>query len=223
VAITHVFSGSGQAINGGGPSINLGTLQQGDVVVALAAASFFNGPVFSTSGYAVIFEDTFEGDDDVSAIVGWKRMGSSPDTSVVFSGLGSPSLGLAASAIVLRGVDPTTAIDAALTSTDGDSTNPDPPSITTVTPGAAVIAMMAAAVNDSSVTGPSGYGNSTSINANDTSPATTGAAWLLKAAAGAENPPAFTGVSSASWIAVTVALRPAPPAGNPWYYYAQLQ
>lgn len=174
-----------------------------------------------TPGYAVL-EDNFS--PAINGVVAWKRMGASPDTTVVIDGsVGGSSNGVAASAIVLRGVHLTTPIDATTTVTTNFGTNPDPPSITTVTDGAAVVVFMGAGVNDSSITVPSGYGNLSSINSNDSLPVSSAVAWRLKSPAGSENPPAFTGVSSGDWSALTVALRPAPAPGSPWYYYAQLQ
>lgn len=207
MAITHVVSASAQATDGGNPSVSLGSsLQENDVAVIIAAAGVGSTPTMSTSGYNTLV-------DNLVTLVAWKRMGATPDTTAVVAGNGTSIAGVSASVIVLRGVDITTALDATSTeASNAGSTNPDPPSITTVTNGAAVVALMATKVNDSTVTAPSGYSNGTSLNSNDTSPVTTGAAWILKASAGAENPPAFTNVSSGQWKTVTVALRPAPPA-----------
>ena len=184
------------------------SLLENDIVVIMAYGGT-SAPAMTTGGYD---ETTFG-----LGLLAWKRMGASPDSSAVVDITGAVGLyASAAVAVAFRGVDATTAMDATITSATGSSTNPDSPSITTVTDGAAVISAFGSSVDDFTVTAPSGYGDQVNNAEIDTFSAAVGMAWLTKATAGAENPAAWTDVSDASWSAFTVALRPvtAPPAYN---------
>lgn len=90
------------------------------------------------------------------------------------------------------------------------STNPNAPSITTVTNGAVVIDFALSIVNDSATTAPTGYSNKISANLTETTgPVTIAATSKLVSSAGAEDPAAYTVWSSGQWIAASVAIRPA--------------
>ena len=210
MAITRVGETENSAINDGDITLDLTgiSLLENDIVVIMAYGGA-SAPAMTTGGY----DETTSG----LGLLAWKRMGASPDSSAVVNITGaSLENASAAVAIAFRGVDATTAMDATITSATGSSTNPDSPSITTVTDGAAVISAFGSSVNDPSVTAPSGYGDQVNNTSIDTVSAAAGMAWLTKATAGAENPASWTDVSDASWSAFTVALRPVtvPPAYN---------
>ena len=209
MAITRVGETEGSAIDDADITLDLTaiSLLENDVVV-IAASGGTVAPAMTTAGYTQTGVN--------AGLLAWKRMSASPDSSALIDITGTGgAVASAAVAIAFRGVDTTTAMDATITSATGSSTNPDSPSITTVTDGAAVISAMASLVSDASVTAPSGYGDQVDINSSDTLSATAGMAWLTKASAGAENPASWTNVSTGAWVAFTVALRPvaAPPAG----------
>jgi hypothetical protein len=214
MAITRVGEAEASAINDGDPTLTLPTMQENDVVV-ISACGGGSAPTMTTSGYTI----TNTGGSNASSIVAWKRMGASPDATAVVNVTGAASLyASAAVATVFRGVDTTTAIDATITIADGGSGSPDSPSITTVTDGAGVISAMGLFNTlDTSVTAPSGYGDQVDIAGDDSADATAGLAWLTKVSAGAENPAAWTNVTSGLWGAATIALRPAGAgaAGQP--------
>jgi hypothetical protein len=134
-------------------------------------------------------------------------MGATPDTSATVTGSGNANHGTAAIAFVFRGVCPATPEDATATTTTGSSTNPDPPSINTVTDIAAVIAGANSAANDTSITAPSGYGNQFDIVGDDTNDVTAGLSWKTVATAGAENPASWTNWSTGAWRSFSIALR----------------
>lgn len=208
MAITRVGEAEASAINDGDVTLDLSglSLLENDVVV-LVASGGVSAPSMTTSGYTATVVGT--------TILAWKRMGSTPDTSAVVNITGISSLfASAAVAIAFRGVDTTTAMDATITSANSSGTNPDSPSITTVTDGAGVISAFGSFVADAAVTAPSGYGDQVDIASTDTVPATAGMAWLTKASAGAEDPASWTNVSSGTWAAFTVALRPAGGGGG---------
>jgi len=205
----------GSAINGGNITLDLTALTggsgtaalAGDVVHVLASNSGGGTIAISTAGYTLLL-------DQVASDYGRKVMGSTPDTSVNITGSGNANHSVVAIALVFSGVDNTKPEDATTTTATGSSTNPDPPSITTTTTDAWVVAAMVTAVLDTSVTAPTGYGNQFDIAGDDTSDTTIGMATKTVATPGAEDPAAWTNVSTAGWRGITVALRQAHAVGE---------
>jgi hypothetical protein len=208
MAISLVGTTQGSASNGSGVTIDLTgiSLAENDLVVVMGG---FPGTGNSgVSGYTYTVTDAGASVSG-SFSVCYKFMTGSPDTSVTCLGHGNTSNACAYTVMAFRGVDTTTPIDTSSISTQNASGTPNSPSITTVTDNAAVITCGISAVDDAAVTAPSGYGDKVSGNASDTFSATTMSAWKLKTPAGAENPAAWADLSSAGWIASSVALRPA--------------
>jgi hypothetical protein len=135
-------------------------------------------------------------------------------TGVTCTNPGSNSGGTTATQVLFRGVDPVLGPTDATTTTSGPTTsaNPDPASITTVRDSAAVVAICSSSISDTTPGDVSGYATATpgkqTLNQTDTAPGTTAMTWVLKAAAGAEDPGAFSSWTSAAWVCSTVALRP---------------
>lgn len=183
-----------------------------DVVYAFQCCPANPGIGVTTSGYTTLFSHTGAS----TRIGGFRKvMGGTPDTTIAFSA--SAAGGNAAVIIVLRGVDTTTPEDATTVSqsTDTNSTNPDPPSITTVTTDAWVLACAGSGVSDTSVTAPTGYSNQVDINA---APGfgnvTAGLASKVVTSPGAENPGTWTNWSSGNWRGASIAVRPAAVSGG---------
>lgn len=214
MAISLVPSGaiSNSAGNGADVTLTFPTLQENDVVIVFGGHSnrAANTPGPETGGYVSLVNHTAASPFfDVS----WKRMGPTPDTEVICHGTGNTADAAAYGAFCLRGVILTGTPTDQTTTTNGPttSTNPDPPSITTQTHGAWVLAMASNAVNDASITAPSGYSNGISNTNNETGEDhSTAGATLLKETAGAENPPTFTTWANGAWYAVSVAIKPEP-------------
>jgi hypothetical protein len=77
---------------------------------------------------------------DSNHFVYGKKMGASPDTSIVIKGSGDANRGCAAVAYVWRGVDTETPIDVAVTTAQGTgSSTVTPPNITPITPGSVIL------------------------------------------------------------------------------------
>jgi hypothetical protein len=212
MAITFVGSATGTAINGLDVTVDLTSIamQEHDVAVLVCIGTSFIEGIGSepeASGWTV------DASDALTALVAYKRMGASPDSSVTVVGSGSALQAAAVVVEVFRGVDAITALDAAITQADGTSTTPDSPAVNTVTDGAIVISAVGSRVSDTSVTAPSGYNNKVSINAADTVSATAGMAWLGQPSAGTEDPPSWTAFSTAAWQSFSVALRPQAESG----------
>ncbi|MEN6302262.1 MAG: hypothetical protein ABFD96_06015 [Armatimonadia bacterium] len=168
----------------------------------------------STSGYAEEADLYANDNEDVNLSVSWKRMGSTPDTSVTtLLGGGIRT----AVAYVLRGVDTTTALDVTTTTATAiNSGIADPPAITPITAGSRVVAI-AAALSDSSsdITQPGGYGYAANVKNIGSYPNAHLSVSSKTVFSGTENPGAVTGVLDStifSWAAVTLAFRPQQPA-----------
>jgi hypothetical protein len=137
----------------------------------------------------------------------YKRMGATPDSTA--TGLSSSSIHIA---IVFRNVNTSTILDvaspSAATATSG---MPNSLSITTVTDGAMVVSIgfLDDDVVASSVTAPSGFTLARAAQYGSSgSGGTVMAAYRLKSPAGAEDPGAFGGSGTDSWVASTLAFRP---------------
>jgi hypothetical protein len=206
MAISLVGTVTGGAANGADVTLTLpGGIAENDLVCVFGG---FIGdatpkPGVSTSGYT-------ENTDGAAYTFSYKKMGVSPDTSVVCSGNADSNTAVAYLAMVFRGVDTSTPIDATTVFATGtDAGSPNSGSITTVTDGAAVITVGFTPSQDTTITAPTGYGDTTNANFSDVIPYTVGAAWKVVATAGATNPDPWSGWSNGGeWVALTVALRP---------------
>ncbi len=139
-----------------------------------------------------------------------KRMGLTPDLSVLCSGGGNALDGVAYGCAIYSGVDTGTAQDAAATTVGPQtSENPDPASITTVTANAFVLAAAGSAVFDSSPGTISGYTDQLNATRNETNDLTAAFARIDAGTADAEDPGAWSAWLSGTWYAITAALRPA--------------
>lgn len=211
MAIVFVGGVEGSAANGGNVTLDLtaltggasATAATGDVVIVLGAMSA-SQTVSLPASYNLL-------DSATSVKIGWKMMPATADTSVVVTGSGSGTNSTAGIAFVYRGVDPGSLL---ATSATGSSTNPDPPSITTVTPNAVVVACMATQVLDTAVTCPSGYAHQFDVAGDDNNDITIGMSDISVASPSTENPAAWTNVSTAGWRAVTIRIHEAKPFLN---------
>ena len=211
MAIAFVGTASGSVIAGGDLNLPI-TPSAGNIVVVTLGTSSNLGVLFATittSGYTQLSSTDSGAAPNMRVITAYKIMGGTPDTSIDFTGNGVATDTLAAVAQWFSGVDATTPIDQTTTTATGSSTNPDPPSITTVTDGAIVIACAGGAINDASVTAPSTYTHIDSWNSNGTNDVTAAMASKIIASHGAENPATYTTWSNSKWATATIALRPA--------------
>jgi len=207
VAVTFVGGASAHTTNGANVTITLPTSLQNDVVYVFGGFSRTATPGVSTSGYTNLV-DVING-TLCHLYVGRKIMGATPDTSVTCLGSGNAQDATAYTAMVFRGEDTTTPEDATTTTANAATGNPDPPSITTVTNGAWVLAIGLSAGNNATITGPSGYSNLNTSQDTDTRPINAMGATKEITTAGAENPGAYSGLPSNSVCSASVAIRPA--------------
>jgi hypothetical protein len=188
-----------------------GSPQENDIVIYAHSSDGAVSPGVQTSGYTDLLTDHAATNPGRES--GYKVMGVTPDTVATFN----QATGNEYTAGVLqvwRSLDNGTPIDDTPTTATGGTGMPDPPSFTTLTDDALVVAIgFLDDDNDASnVTAPSGYGDLLAHDNSGTPPpdnATTMIASLEKASAGAEDPAAFGGTGTDQWAAVTFALRPA--------------
>lgn len=213
MAISYVDSATNSAGDGADLTITLPTSLEDDIVIIALSVGYTADVAIgiTTSGYTKLTELYADDTIDINLAVAWKRMGATPDTSVVCTNDGGVATALAGIAYVIRGVDTTTAFDVTTTTDTGiDSGIPDPPSITPTTAGSFIVIVGASTVNDVTITVPTGYTNHVAVSGDDqydSRLAMASKAWT----SGAEDPPPWTnwGTSTAhSWAAVTMALRP---------------
>jgi hypothetical protein len=141
--------------------------------------------------------------------VWYKKLGATPDASVVCDGGGNTNDGVVYMSWVLRGVHPNVFEDVPYTLASGSSTNPNCASITPVTVGAWVFALAASANNDGSVSTPlGGYTNFITDNAVESAPITAAGARSAPWSSGAEDPPEFRTWVTGDWSALTLAVKP---------------
>lgn len=210
MAISLVGTASGGNTDGADVTISLPAgMAQNDIVLVTgghANTNPSNAAAVSTGGYTQLLEEHHL--NACGMVAAYKRMGASPDTSVTCVGGANASSAVAYTVMVFRGVDTSTAIDATTTSANGGSSQPNSPSITTVSDGAAVISAFVQRY-DGAITAPTGYGDAVTVARTDTDKCCAGSAWKAVATAGAENPPQWTASSFLFWIAFSIALKPA--------------
>lgn len=237
MAISLVGSASAKVEGTGNVTVTFpGGVLQDDLVIVNQTNARTTDQAMSlvSTGYTNRADLYSNDNNDVNMGVWTKFMGAIPDTNVVVTGSGSGTNFSAAQVQIWRGVDTTTPMDATPTTATGTNTDvPDPPSITTVTANAQVIALGGTTVGTTAptITAPSGYTNLTSQTADVSgSGFWTGVMMASKTVAspGAENPGTFGGMSgltTEAWAAVTLALRPAvvAPASMPPHNNNQLK
>jgi hypothetical protein len=204
-------------------------VRTGDMVIVVHSVSSTSDVTLtirdpSSVAYTLIGSELYSNDTyDTNLRVAYKFMGATPDASVSFSDNLGGTNGRIATAYVLRGVNSTTPLDvAAVTATNIDTGNVDPPSITPVTSGAAIVVFGAAAHNLGGVffSFPSGSLYSWIANSNNTSNDSSHGVAQYTWTSGAFNPAAWTlagTTTTDSWASITVALRPAT-RGNIKYW-----
>jgi hypothetical protein len=207
---------TGSAIDAGDITLSMPAgLSENDVVYvgyALSATAGAGGT--SSSGWTQLSTNN---DNTVRTQIFRKVIGASPDASIVLTGNTGGTRSSSAIAIAFSGVDTSTPEDGvALVKATGTSTNPDPGSATPNTDNAVAVIYAATAIIDTTGTGaPAGYSNFSQVSSNDNTDTTSYLAWKGSLTGGvAENPGAFTGVSSAAWAAWTIIVKPAGTANT---------
>lgn len=180
----------------------------GDYLLYLVASDGFASGQSSLDMIPSGYTDAFASPNtNPSGAVAYKKLGPGEDSVNLpaVPGQGNDHVYMMA---LLKGVHPTTPMDATPTSASGGSGDPDCPPITTVTAGALVVAV--GLIDDDTITSvtayPSGYTNTDFNGGND---ASVCVACKIVDTPGVENPSAYNTSADDAWWAVTLALRPA--------------
>lgn len=204
---------------------NSATLAEDDVVfINLAVGTNVNmtQAALTPTDYTTAHTDLYANDSaDCNQQVSYRVMGASPDTSASIPASPSTAQSVTVSIMALRGVDTSSPLDVAATTATGINGGvSDPAAITPSTAGAWILACAASASTDGVAFTNSGDLSSTANHF--PSAIHTGAAGNKAASAigvktdwasGAFDPAAFGGSSAsatASWSAVTLAIKPGP-------------
>lgn len=215
--ITLDFTGGIQTDTGG---IG-GAILQNDVIFVAngwATSATDQNPGVSTSGYTEIDDLFITNTRAANLSLDWKAMGSTPDTSVDANGPNAAGNGGVAIALVYRYVDPTNPLDVAYVTANHSAKGSgnalaDPPSITPVSTGAAVLTVVGATgdTTPASINAPSGpttrAGQTNGGSSRGFRIGCADIAWT----SGAYDQAAWTTSESAasdSWIAMAIALKP---------------
>ena len=207
---TTITANYGGSLSGGSDS----SPREGDYVFVAVCASNSSDLTFSasTAGYTKVtdlYANNTGTTSDCSMAVFYKRMGASPDSAVTINS--SAAAFMIATVYVVRGMNASTPMDVTATTatTVTNGSIPNPPAITPVTAGAAVLA----------VGGAAGTGTMTDLTSSDLSNfdsrntgfAATGMGLIYNWTSGAVDPAAFGGGGAATraTASVTMALRPA--------------
>ena len=195
------------------------------VITGFTATADGNPGVTSPSSGVTEIQDLYVNGTTADANLSVSYFFAGATTSVTVTG--NTTAG-ATAILVFRGVNATTPIDLASTTATSTSTfDPDPPAITPVTTGSAIIAAAFYAVGlatSLTLAVPTGYTGLTSVKISAIANGLLmGGAYKLNATGGvAENPPIFDNNQSSgtgmSWAAVTLALRPISLGGNTKYW-----
>ena len=200
------------------------TLLQDDIVVinyVLGSTANRATALMSIAGYTAFAADLYQNDNlDANQLVSYKFMGATPDTTVSIPASNATSAGVAVVIHAFRGVNKITPLDVtSATAGAGNTGVADAGAITPVTQGAWILACGGAAVEDGvPFTNPAGMSATTnhfrSVSITTTTTDANAATALLTTwTSGSYNPAVFGGSSSSSrssWVATTIALRPAP-------------
>lgn len=217
MTISFVGAVSGNALNGGNVSLNVQSTAgaiDGDYVWIISGA-FGRAGTEGRIGNALSYTQITDNTNTIRCRSAGKIYASADGATVTVEGSANTADTTVAVALVFRGVDSTTPIDATTIVATGSSTNPNPGSITPVRGSTAFIAAAVSGVSDASPGTVTGYTQPTNFatNGNDTNAATAAASYKISTAnPAAEDPAAYSSWSNAAWVALTVALRPAATA-----------
>lgn len=215
MAITIVTSVVGTSAGGStGVTLALGSTAENDVVVTFGgfAGGTATAPgVTSPSGYSSVWvTDSAALDSKLE----WKRLGATPDPSVLLAASGDAADAIGYVAYVLRGVDTSSNPFDATIKTSVATGVPQSPSIITTTDGAIVLALGANDIFDSSPGVVSNFAANVGGSTNDTDDQSVGGAASVLSTAGSISPTAWTAWGSGVYNTATIALKPQAEAGG---------
>lgn len=206
MAITIVSSVISAAASGVDITLPIDGGAQNDIVVTFGgfAGGTATAPgVISPSGYTSVFV-VDDADNDFK--IEWKRLGATPDPSVLLAGSGSAADAGAYGLYVLRGVDTSANPFDTPTITSIAIGVPQSPSIITATNNAMVLAVAGNSINDPTIGTVTNFDANMGASQNDTDDFTVGGAASVISTAGTISPTAWTTWNSAVYVSATLAF-----------------
>lgn len=183
----------------------------GDIVIVYFGVTIASDATmgFTTSGYAELYETFVSASVATNMLVGYKMMGSTPDSNVTVNA-SATTRGWSIAIAVFRGVNQTTPFDAAFTTASSTASMPNPPAITPVTVGSVVVSGAIGSASGSSgvfaSSDLSGFFTASGTLSNSNTVGVGYSDWT----GGSFDPSVFTGTTTQSaWSALTLALKPA--------------
>lgn len=201
MSISLVGTFEGETSDGSAVTIALSGTASGDVVYGFQQTQFETGTPPTGFTQLVAVSDEFS----VSTFYVYRKVLSAAAANVVFAANGGT--GNACTVIVLRAVDQATPEDATTTTTFGNNSAPDSPSITTANANAWVITAIGSTLGGTGILAPGDYSNQIEITSGGNE-STSGAATKEIASPGAVNPGAWD-TSVTLWVAASIAVRAA--------------
>ncbi len=202
------------------------------VVVTVSTGTQARQPalnITTPTGYtALTAQQTTASTYDTNVQTCYKKMGSTPDTSVTIPATGNTADGQAYIIQVFRGVDTTTPMDTTATYNTGTGVDnlPDPASILPVTAGAWIVCCGGGAASNGNTAYTAAYlTNLLFYNGVDTNDGQAGCGYYTGWTSGSYDPAKFGGGSvnaANSWGATTIALRPAAEPESPAHFLGLL-
>lgn len=199
------------------------TAAENDIVAVVFATSANAAQSISidTTGYTILNPGTtryVNDTSDVTVIAGYKRMGSTPDTTLTVNpGSSGTSQQKTAVAVIISGVNTTTAADdSGQIASSANTALIDCPSVTPAQDNSLILALgaLATANNSLTITGPANMdGYKAADTTTNTKTSMSMIAWYEQATAAAFNPDAITfsaGSDSTSycWAGYTIVFKP---------------
>lgn len=207
MAITIVSSVISAAASGANITLPITGGAGNDVVVVFGgfAGGTATAPgVISPSGYTSVYVlDDANNDFKIQ----WKRLGSTPDPSVLLAGSGDAADAGAYGLYVLRGVDTSANPFDATIKTSVAAGVPQSPSIITATNNAMVLALAGNDVNDASLGTVTNFDANIGAGVNDTDDFSAGGAASIIGTAGTISPTAWSTWTSGNYVSATLALK----------------
>ena len=216
--VTNTFVNSGLTLSLTGLTGGSGSAPiAGDLVVIISGApeTADTNVSITTTGYT---NQELYADDtrDANGVFAYKIMGGTPDTTVAIPATSASTVRGSVVARVYRGVDQTTPIDVAVTTATGaNGDRANSPSITPVTAGAKILALGFAtnpASTSGTATGPANMADFITVVGSGSGRSSIAGMASQDWTSGAFDPAAWTATTNNandSWVAFTVALRPA--------------
>lgn len=216
MSITVVESTTGSANNGGSVTLTF-TLSASDYIVVTATRGTSRTgamTVTSSSGgsYTNLLGATLQSSSCQFSVWGQLVGSAGTPTQAIITGTANASDSTCAVGSVWRGVRSSAPTDATTTSTTGNSSTPDSPSITVDNSdgGDVIITAIGQQATGVTLTPPSSFTSLGTVSVNDNWDAAGGQAWLTYASTSAINPAAWASTLAAGWGSATIALRQIP-------------